>query len=873
MENRARCTLLLYLEFWVIIAVSGGFDEGFISIDCGQENSYQDPITRFPYVSDSDFIDTGENHKIPTNTKAANQQGYHLRSFPNGTRNCYRLQVVKDKKYLIRASFFYANYDGLNRTPQFDLYLDINLWKSINLFEVTSYYFTEILAYASRNWMSVCLVNTDSGTPFITSLELRPLDDYMYPLVMPNQTSVLFRRRNIQPIAKKTIRYPNDIYDRFWSPYTSDSLETLSTTLYITPCIGCKYPVPSDVLQTCGVPVANGSTINITLHWPFLNNNIRFRKIAFIIHYAEIESPPINDESRSYYYLSRNTKYNLNGPFNYPSYLESGYLHSSEPWTSTSDYFNFVLRKADNSTHPPILSAVEIYEIKESTTMYLTNEEEVEAMMEIKEFYKLNKNWQGDPCAWEGVECNSNPSITSLNLGSLGLNGEISNSLIKLKQLKSLDLSNNHLQGTIPSFLAYLPNLQFLKLSNNNLNGLIPIDLQQKSNLLILSVEGNPHLCYKLEECERNSSKKTVIAIFAVVCSVIVVLLIVFLVWKVKNRTPPKTIINRSEEPIHLGNTQISYHDLVTMTNNFKKIIGEGGFGKVYHGIHKNGTQVAVKMLSSSSAQGAKEFQMEANLLTRIHHKNLVSLVGYCNEKDHLALVYEYMEGGSLKKLISGQRKNSTVISWGDRMKIAFETAQGFDYLHRGCQPAIVHRDVKTDNILLSSNFDVKIADFGLSKIFENESNATMMATQVMGTLGYIDPQYYDTQMLNEKSDVYSFGVVLLELITGQSPIVFLEGQKIHLRKLIEPLLERGEIDKIVDPKLNGKYNTKSVRKILDIAYSCVSPSSDQRPLMFDIVKPLKECLEYEMPQGSITSIASTSSNFSSDIIPAHSIR
>ncbi|KMZ61344.1 hypothetical protein ZOSMA_531G00040 [Zostera marina] len=594
MGSRVRCVFLylwLFSELWFIIAVSGGFEEGYISIDCRQENSDQDPITGLPYVSDSGFIDTG----------------YHLRSFPNGTRNCYRLQVVKDKKYLIRASFFYANYDGLNQTSQFDLYLNANLWKSI---KVTGYYFTEILAYAARNWMFVCLVNTDSGTPFISSLELRPLNDNMYPLVMLNQTSVrTLSKKKYSTNYKKTIRYPNHIYDSFWSPYTSDSLETLSTTSKnIEQCSNCfLYPVPLDVVQTCGVPIANGpAIINITFQWPFLNNNIRSRKIAFTLHITEIESPPINDESRSYYYLSRNTKYNLNGPFNYPSYLESGYLHSSEPWTSTSDYFNFVLRKADNSTHPPILSAVEIYEVKESTTMYLTNEEEVDAMMEIKEFYKLNKNWQGDPCAWEGVECNSNPSITSLNLGSLGLNGEISNSLIKLKQLKSLNLSSNHL------------------------NGLIPIDLQKKSNL-ILSVEGNPHLCYKLEECERSSSKKTVIAIFAVICSVIVVLLIVFLVWKVKNRTTTNTI--------HLGNTKVSYHDLVTMTDNFKKIIRKGSFGRVYLGIHKNGVQVAVKMLRSSSAQGSKEFEKEADLLTRIHHKNLVSLVGYCCQPDPILLL------------------------------------------------------------------------------------------------------------------------------------------------------------------------------------------------------------------------------------------
>ncbi|KMZ70032.1 Kinase-like protein [Zostera marina] len=380
--------------------------------------------------------------------------------------------------------------------------------------------------------------------------------------------------------------------------------------------------------------------------------------------------------------------------------------------------------------------------------------------------------------------------------------------------------------------------------------------LQQKASDegLEMNLEGNPHLCYNSVECETSSSSNTKIIIVPVVCSVIAAVLvaILFVVWKVRRRNSnPNNLSLHEVSLIGPTNKQFNYHDLVAMTSNFNKIIGKGGFGNVYHGIDpRNGSQVAIKMLSSTSTQGSKEFQMEANLLTRIHHKNLVSLVGYCIDKDHLALVYEYMEGGSLKNQLSGSLSNSKTISWGNRMRIALEAAQGLEYMHRGCKPAIVHRDVKSDNILLSRDFEVKIADFGLSKIFEKDPKSCM-STIVMGTFGYIDPEYYGTQMLNEKSDVYSFGVVLLELITGQPAIIHQMDERIPLARLVEPKFETGEIDKIVDPKLKNDFDTNSAWKALEVAFQCILPTSIQRPLMFDVVKQLKECLEFETSQGS----------------------
>jgi len=185
--------------------------------------------------------------------------------------------------------------------------------------------------------------------------------------------------------------------------------------------------------------------------------------------------------------------------------------------------------------------------------------------------------------------------------------------------------------------------------------------------------------------------------------------------------------------------------------------------------------------------------------------------------------------------------------------------------LHQECQPAIVHRDVKTTNILLSQKFEVKIADFGLSKIFENGAN-TSMSTIVMGTFGYIDPEYHKTQKLNEKSDVYSFGIVLIELITGQPAVINHAGERIPIATFVEPMIERGEIDEIIDPKLNGEYNIISARKALEIAFACIPQKSNERLSMSDVVKQLKECLEIEIPQGSLTIKSSDTDIYYEDV-------
>nr|CAN68923.1 hypothetical protein VITISV_044244 [Vitis vinifera] len=229
-----------------------------------------------------------------------------------------------------------------------------------------------------------------------------------------------------------------------------------------------------------------------------------------------------------------------------------------------------------------------------------------------------------------------------------------------------------------------------------------------------------------------------------------------------------------------------------------------------------------------------------ARLLMRVHHRNVASLVGYCHEGTNMGLIYEYMAGGNLQNYLSGADISTSPLSWIERLQIAVDAAQGvgLEYMHCGCKPPIIHRDVKTANILLSEKLQAKIADFGFSRFFSIESE-THATTAVVGTIGYIDPE------LTEKSDVYSFGIVLLELITGK-PAIIKDEDNIHIVQWVRSFVERGNIGSIVDPRLQGNLNTNSVWRVLETAMACLPPIAIQRVTMSHVVMQLKECLEEE---------------------------
>ncbi|KAG4399263.1 hypothetical protein GLYMA_08G197800v4 [Glycine max] len=273
------------------------------------------------------------------------------------------------------------------------------------------------------------------------------------------------------------------------------------------------------------------------------------------------------------------------------------------------------------------------------------------------------------------------------------------------------------------------------------------------------SLDQNPNLC-ESDPCIQQTNNKQpdgdqqknknniVIPVVSSVAGVLVLLIIVAaaIICGLKRKKPQASDVNIYVETNTPNGSQFAskqrqytFNELVKITNDFTRILGRGGFGKVYHGFIDD-TQVAVKMLSPSAVRGYEQFLAEVKLLMRVHHRNLTSLVGYCNEENNIGLIYEYMANGNLDEIVSGKSSRAKFLTWEDRLQIALDAAQGLEYLHNGCKPPIIHRDVKCANILLNENFQAKLADFGLSKSFPTDGGS-YMSTVVAGTPGYLDPE------------------------------------------------------------------------------------------------------------------------------------
>ncbi|KAL8540242.1 hypothetical protein ACS0TY_001720 [Phlomoides rotata] len=281
--------------------------------------------------------------------------------------------------------------------------------------------------------------------------------------------------------------------------------------------------------------------------------------------------------------------------------------------------------------------------------------------------------------------------------------------------------------------------------------------------------------------------------------------------------------------------------ELQIATNQFSSdsVIGEGGYGIVYRAVLQDGSVVAVKNLLNNKGQAEKEFKVEVEAIGKVKHKNLVGLLGYCAEGAQRLLVYEYIDNGNLEQWLHGDVGPVSPLTWEIRVKIAIGTARGLAYLHEGLEPKVVHRDVKSSNILLDRKWNPRVSDFGLAKLLGSEKS--YVTTRVMGTFGYVSPDYASTGMLNEGNDVYSFGVLLMEIITGRSPVDYSKPPgEMNLVDWFKGMVASRRSEELVDPLIDVPPPARALKRMLLLCLRCIDLDANKRPKMGQIVHMLE---------------------------------
>ncbi|KAL3634310.1 Receptor-like kinase tmk4 [Castilleja foliolosa] len=521
----------------------------------------------------------------------------------------------------------------------------------------------------------------------------------------------------------------------------------------------------------------------------------------------------------------------------------------------------------------------------------------------------LAESWPGNNACqeWSFISCDSQRrNVTGVNFGRKGFSGTISSAFANLTSLRNLVLNDNNLTGVIPSVLTTLPQLQSIDVSNNNLYGPIPVfpasvRFTYSGNSLLGRNDSsggggggpgsnNGSSSGSTSRSRRGSGSAAMIAgvIVAVLVFIGVVLFVSYKCY-VKRRhkrfgrvegseqgkelvVKPNDVVNgyggvpselqsqssgdHSEKmPVFEGgNVTISIQVLRQVTNNFsvENVLGRGGFGVVYKGELHDGTKIAVKRMESGvmGTKGLNEFQAEIAVLTKVRHRHLVALLGYCINGNERLLVYEYMPQGTLSQhLFEWEEHGCQPLTWKQRVTIALDVARGVEYLHSLAQSSFIHRDLKPTNILLSDDMRAKVADFGLVK--NAPDGKYSVETRLAGTFGYLAPEYAATGRVTTKVDVYAFGVVLMEIITGRKALdETLPDERSHLvtwfrRVLVNKDNLQKSIDQILDP---DDETYESICKVAELAGHCTAREPYQRPDMGHAVNVLGPLVEQWKP-------------------------
>ncbi|XP_071931290.1 uncharacterized protein [Coffea arabica] len=442
------------------------------------------------------------------------------------------------------------------------------------------------------------------------------------------------------------------------------------------------------------------------------------------------------------------------------------------------------------------------------------------------------------------VEIGNCLHLTYLDLSQNNLSGSIPAQISSIRILNYLNVSRNHLTEAIPKSIGSMKSLTTADFSFNDLSGKLP-ESGQFAFFNASSFAGNPQLCGSLLNNPCNATPvasptgkshgefKLIFALGLLMCS------LVFATAAIIKAKSFKKNGSNSWKMTAFQTLDFTVADVLECVKD-GNVIGRGGAGIVYHGKMPNGVEIAVKkLLSLNNNTHDHGFRAEIRTLGNIRHRYIVRLLAFCSNKETNLLVYEYMRNGSLGEALHG--KKGGFLGWQLRYKIALEAAKGLCYLHHDCFPLIVHRDVKSNNILLNSSFEAHVADFGLAK-FLVDGGASECMSAIAGSYGYIAPEYAYTLKVDEKSDVYSFGVVLLELITGRRPVGdFGEGVDIVQWARRATNCRREEVDGIVDPRLSTAVPKDEAMHLFFIAMLCVQENSVERPTMREVVQMLSE--------------------------------